>query len=122
MAAYFNDSINPILDNINKDLKCVGLSIKVRHKHVLDRLIDRNISHTFFAEALQIMTDNICQLIYYTSLDKPFYSFSVRTEHIILAIGFQSGDKSKFVIRTILDPRIHNKHADEISSIIEIKG
>jgi hypothetical protein len=115
---YYHHLVNPVIDEMNRDLKHINTKIIVRHHHVIDRLIERNIPPVDVMTALNLMSEKLCQLVYYTKLDRPFYSFDIRTAYIILAVGFESGDDSRFIVRTVLDPEKHNKHSDEKHHII----
>lgn len=122
MSNLFHKYSKNILRKTNSQLSKIGYSLIIRNNHVLERLKSRNIDSVDFINALDLLTSKyLCELIYFSSLEKPFYKFEVKTENIILAIGFEESDKKKFIIRTVLDPKFHNKYDDEQAKVNEAR-
>ena len=114
MNKFYERHVGGILTACNKDLRKLGMELKINHKHVKDRLQSRSIDTVDFITALKQLIDHkLCQLIYLTSLERPFYKIDFTYHGVILAIGFEQSDVNTFKIRTVLDPKIHNLHADE---------
>lgn len=51
-------------------------------------------------------------MMYYSSLDRPFYTFQFRTDNMIIIIGVNDGSLRKFVVRTVLDASKHNLYGN----------
>jgi len=102
-----------IVKELNRHINKIGYSFTINHKHVKERLKERQIDTVDFIRAVRVVQFKICQMIYYTSIEKPFYTFEYRTNNVILMIGFSDSSIKKFVLRTVLNPKIHNKHNDE---------
>ena len=114
MSALFYKHTKKILKKTNSQLSKIGYSLIIKNSHVIERLKSRKIDSVDFINALNLLTSkHLCELIYFSSLDRPFYKFEVKTQNIILAIGFEEGDNKQFIISTVLDPNFHNKYEDE---------
>ena len=111
----YDKHVNQVVKELNRHINKIGYSFVIKHEHVKKRLKERQIDTIDFIRALREAQFKICQMIYYTSIDKPFYAFEYRTDDVILMIGFSDSSMKKFVIRTVLNPKIHNKHSDDSS-------
>ena len=111
----YDKHVTQVIKELNSYINKVGYSFVIKHKHVKQRLKERQIDTIDFIRALREVQFKICQMIYYTSIDKPFYTFEYRADNVILMIGFSDSSMKKFIVRTVLNPKIHNKHPDDSS-------
>jgi hypothetical protein len=109
----YDKHIQSLTKELNRHINKIGYSFTINHKHVKQRLNERQIDIIDFIHAMREVQFKICQMVYYTSIEKPFYTFEYRTDNVILMIGFSDSTNKKFVLRTVLNPKIHNKHNDE---------
>ncbi len=122
MSDFFYKHTKKVLEKTNSQLSKIGYSLIIKNSHVIERLKSRKIDSIDFINALNLLTSkHLCELIYFSSLDRPFYKFEAKTENIILAIGFEEADNKKFIIRTVLDPKFHNKYEDEDAKLNEAR-
>lgn len=108
-----------LLKQHNYFLRKIKYDFLIKDIHVCQRLKERNINMIDFFKVLNnLLKNHLCLMIYYTKLNKPFYNFEIRTQSIIIVIGFNSSNVNSFVVRTVLDPKIHNKHYTSKNTVV----
>ena len=114
MDYLFDKYTNEETKAINKLLNGFGYKLIIKRKHVYDRLRERGFDSMDFIRGLrELLKTKLCQLIYHTSLETPRYSFEYRINGMIIIIGLHDGERKNLTIRTVLDPKEHNKYGDE---------
>jgi hypothetical protein len=110
-----SDILRNTVSVINHNVKGTGINLRININHVLNRLRDRDISIIDINRMLhKLSSERLCEFVYATYLpdnNKPM-QIELRSDNCILMLGRQ--DDLVWVIRTVLDPSIHNKHQDEL--------
>lgn len=111
---YFKNSIESVSDNI-----VISKTSRKSFQHIKSRLIERNIHNLDLKELIYDFDNHVEEFLDYVNLEYDVRPFKINIKNDKLIIVTSRVDDYKWKINTVLDPKKHNLHSDEVNNVFE---